>query len=131
MDGEGREKVIYFPTRYSHYNPVDLAVDPDHNRLYWVDSDREELGYTGTSPITGTIHTVPISQSRFAPCAIAVKDDYIYWGDHTRGSVYRINKTNTGTFQRVCRISDPFSIHVYHSDSDIQGKTTGCIDWID
>jgi hypothetical protein len=129
MDGQSRETLIKFPNLYRHwkmYSPRALALDTTNNRLYWVDDNRDELCYTDTNPKTGTIHTVSVSGTYMhTPRALALKEDYIYWGDIGSGAVYRVNKTSTFNqkVQKIVSGIDPIDLHVYHNNNDAIGKT--------
>lgn len=125
MNGEKREVVLRFPRRYHYYyySPRALALDSDNNRLYWVDDNRGELCYTETNPKDGLIHNVGIS-SRYiqSPYSLALKEDYIYWGDELKSAVYRVNKTDTGKVKKIVSGVDPIDLHVYHNNTQVLGK---------
>jgi len=123
MNGTKQEDVLSWHSAYqSSYSTMALAVDAKNNRLYLHDGYK--IAYTDTNPLTGTTHTlsIPWKYVHYAS-GLAVKEDYIYWGDWSNQVVYRVNKISLNNVQKIVSSIDAMDLHVYHNNSDTPGRT--------
>ena len=102
MDGTSRIVIRHFLFNVS---PKRLALDRDHNRLYFVDERSKAIKFVTLGTNVTTIVTIVMRSG--TPTGIAVHGNYIYWTERLGqgGSVY---KADAGSGGNIARIADGF-----------------------
>lgn len=112
MDGSHRHTIVSYDCKW----PNGLTLDLVRQRLYWVDA---KLNTISTVNFNGSDRTL-ILKSRETlrhPFSISVFEDYVYWTDWEKQTIFRANKFNGGNITTLTagkKIQSLMVVHVYH-----------------
>ncbi|XP_032221271.1 low-density lipoprotein receptor-related protein 8 isoform X1 [Nematostella vectensis] len=91
--------------------PNALTIDYTIDKIWWADAKEHTIECAN---LDGTARRVITSDSVHHPFAITVFQDYIYWTDWVKESIYKANKFNGKDRSLVCSgLYSPMDIHVY------------------
>ncbi|XP_050464377.1 very low-density lipoprotein receptor-like isoform X4 [Cataglyphis hispanica] len=112
MDGTHRSVIVGNDVKW----PNGLALDLIGKRVYWVDAKLNIIGscnYDGTGR-----RTVLYSPNNLRhPFSITTFEDYIYWTDWDKETIFKANKFTGKEVEAVTSIrtlQHPMVVHVYH-----------------
>ncbi|XP_014488136.1 PREDICTED: very low-density lipoprotein receptor-like isoform X2 [Dinoponera quadriceps] len=112
MDGSHRSVVVGNDVKW----PNGLALDLIGKRIYWVDAKLNIIGscnYDGTGR-----RTVLYSPDNLRhPFSITTFEDYVYWTDWDKETIFKANKFTGKEVEAVTSIrtlQHPMVVHVYH-----------------
>ena len=120
MDGKNRKVIITWS--FSHFRtPNGLALDREHNRLYYVVGLSNVISFVSLS--TGTRSTF-LTRSVFSyPKGVAIHGNYVYWteGRGQRGAVYRADRASGGNVKTIVdNLRGPEDICAYDANDTAQ-----------
>ena len=128
MDGTNRKVIITLSFSFLG-SPNGLALDKEHNRLYYVVGRSNEISFV--SLITNTRSTFLTRSSSFIyPKGVALYANYIYWteGLGQTGAVYRADRVSGGNVKKIVdNLRGPEDICVYDANDTTQTGTCGYI----
>jgi len=112
MDGSHRMTIVSETVKWPNGLTLDLVMD----KVYWVDA---KLNLVGSADLDGANSRVVLysPESLKHPFSITLFEDYMYWTDWDRITIFRANKFNGQgvepvTAQNLKQI--PMVVHVYH-----------------
>ena len=120
MDGTNRKVIITLGFSFFR-SPNGLALDKEHNRLYYVVGRSTEISFVSLS--TNTRSTFLTRSSFSYPKGIALHENYIYWteGLGQSGAVYRADRVSGGNVKRIVdNLRGPEDICVYDANDTTQ-----------
>ena len=123
MDGANRKVIITLSFSFFR-SPDGLALDKEHNRLYFVVGRSNEISFVSLS--TNTRSTFLTRSSFSYPKGVAIHGNYIYWteGRGQSGTVYRAERVSGGSVQKIVdNLSGPEDICVYDANDTRQTGT--------
>lgn len=94
--------------------PQGIAIDVEHNMLYW--SDETETDYSiGSKNLTDGTKRLLIRGKYHQPFSVAVDRQKIYWSDFSNGAVWSLPKNanmnpNADLFYQYKRIDKPLGL---------------------
>lgn len=125
MDGTNR-KVIITLSFYHFRSPNGLALDREHNRLYFVEGRSTRISFVSLT--TGT-RTTFLTRLVFSyPKGVAIHGNYIYWTERRgqNGAVYRADKASGGNIKKIVdNLRGPEDICVYDVNDTALTGTCG------
>ncbi|XP_008555784.1 very low-density lipoprotein receptor isoform X1 [Microplitis demolitor] len=112
MDGSHRSVIVGSEVTW----PNGLTLDLVGRKVYWVDA---KLHIIGTCNYDGTgRRTVLYSQDNLRhPFSITTFEDYVYWSDWDKQSIFKANKFTGKEVKSVTplrSLQNPMVVHVYH-----------------
>ncbi|XP_058798818.1 low-density lipoprotein receptor-related protein 8-like [Phymastichus coffea] len=112
MDGSHRSVIIEKDIKW----PNGLALDLIARRIFWVDA---KLHIITSSDYDGMHRRTILFSTEFLrhPFSITVFEDFIYWSDWTKQSIFRANKFTGKEVQLIVSnqsIQHPMVLHIYH-----------------
>lgn len=89
LDGSHRHTIVSFDVLW----PNGLTLDLVRNRLYWIDAKLKTISSVNYD---GSDRTIVLKSSDFLnhPFSISVFEDFVYWTDWDKNSIFRANKFN-------------------------------------
>lgn len=96
--------------------PNGLTLDLVGRRVYWVDAKLNIIGscnYDGSGRRT-VLYSLDVLRH---PFSITTFEDYIYWTDWDKASIYKANKFTGKEIQVISSLKSlqqPMAVHVYH-----------------
>ena len=127
MDGKNRKVIITLSFTFFQ-TPNGLALDTQHNRLYYVVGRSSVISFVSLG--TGTRSTFLTRPFNNYPKGIAIHGNYIYWteGRGQSGAVYRADRASGGNVIKVVdNLRGPEDICVYNANGTAQIGTRGLI----
>jgi len=127
MDGKNR-KVIITVSSFFFRTPNGLALDTQHNRLYYVVGGSNVISFVSLG--TGTRSTLLTRPFNNYPKGVAIHANYIYWTEERvqSGAVYRADRASGGNVKKVVdNLRGPEDICVYNANDTAQIGTCGWI----
>ncbi|XP_018046804.1 PREDICTED: very low-density lipoprotein receptor-like isoform X1 [Atta colombica] len=112
MDGTHRSVIVGNDVKW----PNGLALDLIGKRVYWVDAKLNIIGscnYDGTGRRT----VLYSPESLRHPFSITTFEDYVYWTDWDKETIFKANKFTGKEVEAVTSIrtlQHPMVVHVYH-----------------
>ncbi|XP_018345576.1 PREDICTED: very low-density lipoprotein receptor-like isoform X3 [Trachymyrmex septentrionalis] len=112
MDGTRRSVIVGNDVKW----PNGLALDLIGKRVYWVDAKLNIIGscnYDGTGRRT----VLYSPESLRHPFSITTFEDYVYWTDWDKETIFKANKFTGKEVEAVTSIrtlQHPMVVHVYH-----------------
>lgn len=96
MDGTHRQTLITNNIKW----PNGLTLDLVQNRIYWVDA---KLNLISSCNFDGSDRKVVLYSSEYLrhPFSITTFEDWVYWTDWDKASVFRANKFNGADIQPI------------------------------
>ena len=110
MTGKKRQVIVSSGLQ----QPNGLTLDPDKNRLYWVDDSYHTLEYLNLIQnkrvtLISSYNVLP------SPYGLTLLGDDLYWTDTQERAVFRVNKETGGNVTKfVTGIGEPMDIHGYN-----------------
>ncbi|KAJ7370894.1 Low-density lipoprotein receptor- protein 6 [Desmophyllum pertusum] len=123
MDGSKRTILVRFSNSQQPARPNGLALDPETNRLYWVDANKYVIQYTDLQQGNGATFTLPVANYYLIgrPYGLTLKENTLYWSNYR--SLYSADKRTGGNVRRLAgNIMRARDVHVYHNYTAIPGK---------
>lgn len=127
MDGKNRKVIITMSFSFFR-TPNGLALDTQHNRLYYVVGLSNVISFVSLG--TGTRSTILTRPFNNYPKGVAIHGNYIYWteGQGQSGAVYRADRASGGNVIKVVdNLRGPEDICVYNANGTTQLGTCGLI----
>lgn len=127
MDGTNRKVIITLSVSFFQ-SPNGLALDKEHNRLYYVVGRSSEISFVSLS--TNTRSTFLTRSSFSYPKGVALNANYIYWteGRGLSGAVYRADRVSGANVKKIVdNLRGPDDICVYDANDTTQTGTWGYI----
>ncbi|XP_012225326.1 very low-density lipoprotein receptor-like isoform X2 [Linepithema humile] len=112
MDGTHRSVIVGNDVKW----PNGLTLDLIGKRVYWVDAKLNIIGscnYDGTGRRTVLFSPVTLRH----PFSITTFEDYVYWSDWDKETIFKANKFTGLEVEAVTSIrtlQHPMVVHVYH-----------------
>ncbi|XP_065088689.1 very low-density lipoprotein receptor-like isoform X2 [Ochlerotatus camptorhynchus] len=112
MDGTHRQVIVTYEVKW----PNGITLDLVRKRVYWVDA---KLNTISSCDYDGSKRTVVLYSADYLrhPFSITTFEDYIYWTDWDKESVFKASKFNGKDIEPVTAmhmLQHPMTIHVYH-----------------
>ncbi|KAK7580566.1 hypothetical protein V9T40_001195 [Parthenolecanium corni] len=112
MDGTHRKIIVTYDVKW----PNGLTLDLVQSRIYWVDA---KLNIISSCDYDGMDRRLVLHSSVVLkhPFSISTFEDWIYWTDWERHTIYKANKFTGKNFQNIIplhMLQNPMVIHVYH-----------------
>lgn len=112
MDGSQRKTLVSFQVKW----PNGLTLDLVRRRLYWVDA---KLNMISSVDFDGRNRETVLRSHDFLhhPFSISVFEDFVYWTDWDRQTIFKANKFNGSDVTHVAALRtlhNPMVVRVYH-----------------
>ncbi|XP_055379228.1 putative uncharacterized protein DDB_G0282133 isoform X1 [Condylostylus longicornis] len=112
MDGTHRQAIVTYDVKW----PNGITLDLVKKRVYWVDA---KLNVISSCNYDGTDRRLILysSESLRHPFSITTFEDYMYWTDWDKQTVFKANKFNGEGVEAITAlhmVQHPMTIHVYH-----------------